>query len=145
VNFLRGQRGLEDFETNSLTKLFRHREAVLGDIVDSQPVYVQKPFANYQDAGYAAFKAQRARTPMVYVGANDGMLHAFYATLDPSSRNRGQEAWAVIPSAVLPNMYKLADDNYKRDGHQFYVDGTPVVGDIWSAALAHDGTILSAA
>ena len=32
----------------------------------------------------------------------------------------------MIPSAVLPNLYKLADDNYKRDGHQFYVDGTPV-------------------
>ena len=128
VNFLRGQRGLEDFETNSLTKLYRHREAVLGDIVDSQPVYVKEPFASYQDAGYAAFKSGNAgRTPMVYVGANDGMLHAFYGTLDPNpALNRGQEAWAVIPSSVLPNMYKLADENYSRDGHQFYVDGTPV-------------------
>ena len=132
VNFLRGQRGLEDFETNSLTKLFRHRETVLGDIVSSQPVYVQQPFAAYQDAGYAGFKATNAsRTPMVYVGANDGMLHAFFATLDPNpALTRGQEAWAVIPSTVLPNMYKLADENYKRDGHQFFVDGTPVVGDI---------------
>jgi Tfp pilus assembly protein, tip-associated adhesin PilY1 len=92
---------------------------------------VQEPFANYQDAGYMAYKASNAtRTPMVYVGANDGMLHAFYATLDPNpALNAGQEAWAVIPSSVLSNMYKLADDNYKRDGHQFYVDGTPVVGD----------------
>ena len=105
---------------------------MLGDIVDSQPVFVQQPFANYQDAGYTNFKSTNAtRTPMVYVGANDGMLHAFYATLDPNpALKRGQEAWAVIPSSVLSNMYKLADDNYKRDGHQFYVDGTPVVGDI---------------
>ena len=59
--------------------MFRKREAVLGDIVNSQPVYVGKPFANYQENNYAAFKAA-ARTPMLYVGANDGMLHAFYAT-----------------------------------------------------------------
>ena len=38
----------------------------------------------------------------------------------------GQEAWAVIPSAVLPNLYKLADVNYNANVHQFYVDGTPV-------------------
>jgi len=130
VNFLRGQRGNEDFETNSLTKLYRHRDNVLGDIVDSQPVYVQQPFAAYQDLAYASFKSTNAsRTAMVYVGANDGMLHAFYATLD-TALNGGKEAWAVIPSSVLPNMYKLADENYKRDGHQFYVDGTPVVGDV---------------
>jgi type IV pilus assembly protein PilY1 len=103
---------------------------VLGDIVDSQPVYVQQPFAAYQDLAYASFKSTNAsRTAMVYVGANDGMLHAFYATLD-TALNGGKEAWAVIPSSVLPNMYKLADENYKRDGHQFYVDGTPVVGDV---------------
>jgi type IV pilus assembly protein PilY1 len=136
VNFLRGQRGLENFATNSLTLLFRHREAVLGDIVDSQPVYVKEPFASYQDAYYAQFKANNlSRTAMVYVGANDGMLHAFYATLDPNPALKGgQEAWAVIPSSVLGNMYKLADDNYKRDGHQFYVDGTPVVGDVCTGA-----------
>ncbi len=69
---------------------------------------------------------------MLYVGANDGMLHAFYATTNLLDVNHGREAWAVIPSAVLPNLYKLADDNYKRDGHQFYVDGTPVAGDVWN-------------
>jgi Tfp pilus tip-associated adhesin PilY1 len=133
VNFLRGQRGNENFEANSLTKLFRHREAVLGDIVNSQPVYVGQPFANYQENNYAAFKAA-ARTPMLYVGANDGMLHAFYATVDLLDANHGREAWAVIPSAVLPNLYKLADDNYRRDGHQFYVDGTPIAGDVWNGS-----------
>ena len=131
VNFLRGQRGNEDFESNSLTKLFRHRDAILGDIVDSQPVYVGQPFANYQEHNYSGFKAT-LRTPMLYVGANDGMLHAFYSTVDLLDINHGQEAWAVIPSALLSNLYKLADDNYKRDGHQFYVDGTPVAGDVWN-------------
>jgi Tfp pilus tip-associated adhesin PilY1 len=131
LNFLRGQRGNENFESNSLTQLFRHRESVLGDIVNSQPVYVGQPFANYQEHNYTNFKTT-SRRAMLYVGANDGMLHAFYATVDLLDSKHGQEAWAVIPSAVLPNLYKLADDNYKRDGHQFYVDGTPVAGDVWN-------------
>ena len=38
----------------------------------------------------------------------------------------------MIPSSVLPNLYKLADDDYTHGGHQFYVDGTPSVGDIWT-------------
>ena len=82
VNFLRGQRGNEGFESNSLTKLFRHREAVLGDIVDSQPVYVgsRSPTTG---ARLRRLQGRPPRTAMVYVGANDGMLHAFYATLDP--------------------------------------------------------------
>jgi type IV pilus assembly protein PilY1 len=135
LNFLRGQRANEDFQVNSATKLFRLRDGVLGDIVDSQPVYVAMPFATYQDVGYANFKSTNAtRTPMLYVGANDGMLHAFYATTDLADPNHGQEAWAVVPSAVLSNMYKLADDSYKRDGHQFYVDSTPVAGDVYDGA-----------
>ena len=105
-------------------------ESVLGDIIDSQPVYVQAPFANYAENGYDTFKAANAgRTPMLYVGANDGMLHAFYATENMTDPLAGTEAWAVIPSAVLPNLYKLADSSYSRGQHEFLVDGTPVVGD----------------
>ena len=51
VNFLRGQRGLEGFVTNDVTKLYRAREHVLGDIVNGQPAYVRAPFASYGDAG----------------------------------------------------------------------------------------------
>ena len=130
VNFLRGQRGREGFEVGSLSKLFRKRDAVLGDIIDSQAVYVKTPVSDYAENGYGAFKAaQAARTSMLYVGANDGMLHAFYATEDLADPLAGTEAWAVIPSAVLPNMYKLADFAYSRGQHEFLVDGTPVVGD----------------
>ena len=131
VNFLRGQHGNEGFEANSLTRLFRTRASVLGDIVGSQPVYVKAPFAAYQDAGYKTFAlANAGRTPMVYAGANDGMLHAFYAGFDGADALRGQEKWAIIPTAVLPNLYKLADDSYKNN-HQFYVDGTAVAGDVY--------------
>ena len=134
VNFLRGQRGLEAFVAGDAGKLYREREHVLGDIVGGQPVYVKGPFASYQDADYAAFKSANAsRTPMLYVAANDGMLHAFFAGADPTDAQGGKEAWAFIPSTVLPNLYKLADDNYKNN-HRFFVDGTPTVGD------AHNGT-----
>jgi len=130
VNFLRGQRGREGFEVGSLSKLFRKRDAVLGDIIDSQAVYVKAPFADYAENAYGTFKAaQSSRTSMLYVGANDGMLHAFYATENLADPLAGTEAWAVIPSAVLPNMYKLADFAYSRGQHEFLVDGTPVVGD----------------
>ena len=83
VNFLRGHRGNEDFTSNSLTKLFRNRERVLGDIVDSQPVYVRPAVRELPGATTTPPSRQHApRTPMLYVGANDGMLHAFYATLN---------------------------------------------------------------
>ena len=143
VNYLRGQRGAEDFEAGTTGKLFRLRKHVLGDVVGGQPVYVKAPRSTYQDAGYQAFKAANAnRTPMVYVAANDGMLHALYAgsasAVDP---NAGKEAWAVIPSVLLPNLYKLADNDY-RNVHQFYVDGTPVAGDVRDATTSTWKTLL---
>jgi hypothetical protein len=60
---------------------------------------------------------------MIYTGGNDGMLHAFDAAT-------GEEAWAFIPKLVLPNLFKLADNNYANT-HQFYVDGAPTVGDVY--------------
>jgi len=131
VNFVRGQRGLEDFQPNDLTKLYRVRKHVLGDIVNSQPVYVRNPFFDYTDAGYDAFKSTWAlRAPMVYAAANDGMLHAFYAgTLTPSA-NDGQEVWAFIPREVLPRLNRLADTNYSKL-HEYTVDATPSVGDVF--------------
>jgi type IV pilus assembly protein PilY1 len=63
---------------------------------------------------------------MVYVGANDGMLHAFYTD---AGANQGQEAWAYVPNFLFPTLYKLADKYYSSK-HEYYVDGTPVRGDI---------------
>jgi type IV pilus assembly protein PilY1 len=67
---------------------------------------------------------------MLYVPANDGMLHAFYAGANAADPLGGKEAWAFMPTAVLPNLYKLADTYYKNH-HEFFVDGTPVVGDVF--------------
>lgn len=116
VNFLRGDR------TNE-SSYFRTRARVLGDIVASEARYVKQPQQKYLDPGYAEFKQDKVgRAATVYVGANDGMLHAFDALT-------GQERWAFVPTAVLPDMYRLADINYETK-HRYFVDGTPEVGDI---------------
>lgn len=144
VNFIRGQRGKEGFvslptpTSNDANKLYRAREHVLGDIVNAQPVYVRKPFAQYTDIGYSQFKTNNEnRTPMVYVAANDGMLHAFNAGTSIIDTNGGLEAWAFIPTMVLPNLYNLASENYSTQ-HKFFVDGTPTAGDVFDSSSSAD-------
>ncbi|MDB5971610.1 MAG: hypothetical protein JWQ90_4060 [Hydrocarboniphaga sp.] len=134
VEYLRGDRSLEgDIFDGSMP--FRSREHLLGDIVDSEPVYVKKPIFSYADAGYDSFKSgNAARTATVYVAANDGMLHAF-------SADTGTELWAYIPTALLPRLYKLADKNYSTR-HEYFADGTPIVGDVYFGGAWH--TILVA-
>jgi Tfp pilus tip-associated adhesin PilY1 len=124
VNFLRGQRGFEGFVANSATKLYRAREHVLGDIVGSSVAIVKSPNADYSDAGYATFlSTNAARSTTLYVGSNSGMLHAI-------SADTGSEKWAYIPRAVMPDLYRLADNNYDVN-HRFFVDGSPSVGDVY--------------
>jgi type IV pilus assembly protein PilY1 len=140
VNYLRGQRGKEGFDSGppilntDINKLYRTREHVLGDIVNAQPVFVKAPFAEYDDAGYALFKALKAgRTPMVYSAANDGMLHAVYAGTSILDTDGGKEAWAFMPSMVLPDLFRLASETYATE-HLYSVDGTPAVGDVLDPA-----------
>ena len=124
VNFLRGERSNEGDVTDA-NKYFRQRTHRLGDIVNSEAVYVSKSLVNYNDADYDSFKNTAAtRQGVVYVGANDGMLHAFRS-------DTGDELWAYMPTAVLPNLYKLADKQYATQ-HQYTVDGTPVVQDVYT-------------
>jgi len=142
VNFLRGNRGNEGFANNQSGKLFRTRAGIFGDIVSAQPRYVTSPRQSYADTGYTAFKAANvSRTPMVYAAANDGMVHAIYAGTSPTDPQGGKEAWAVIPSSVAPNMYKLADVNYSNL-HTYFVDATPAVGDVYDPATSTWRTIL---
>ncbi len=150
VNFVRGQRFNEGFTINDADKLYRSRIAVLGDIVNAQPVFVKAPFASYTDAGYvdggSPFKTTgtaATRPPMVYVASNGGMLHAFYAGSSTTDPLGGKEAWAHIPSMVLPNLYKLADNNYAAN-HQYTVDGTPSVGDFYDTNASAWKTMLVA-
>lgn len=132
-------RGSDENEDNDLDGMFRERTFPLGDIVHSQPVPVGGPEWQYldgNDPGYSAFKAAFAsRSKRVYVGANDGMVHAF----DDAN---GSEAWAFIP----PEFFRgLATDISGTDGlaglsfqpgglptfdHRFYANATPRIVDV---------------
>ncbi|EXJ15873.1 PilC/PilY family type IV pilus protein [Imhoffiella purpurea] len=129
VNWLRGA---------SVTG-YRSRETLLGDIVNSDPLYIREP----GNDGYAAmpegtpgrdtyigdgnFILNHAdRKAMIYVGANDGMLHAFEAAT-------GVEKFAYIPNAVFENLPRLADPDYpdSPNAHRYFVDGSPSIGDAY--------------
>lgn len=126
VNFLRGDATYEA-ETNTTDPLYRERAAKLGDIINASPVYVKKSPLAYSDTGHSTHvTATATRKGVLYAGANDGMLHAF----DVST---GSELWAFVPSFVMPNLHKLADTDY-RSNHRFFVDGTPVVADIYTGS-----------
>jgi type IV pilus assembly protein PilY1 len=119
VEYLRGNAALE--KRNGGT--FRDRSHILGDIVDSQVIYVGPALSPYLTSSYVTFaKAQINRQPMLYVGGNDGMLHGFNATT-------GTEVFSYIPNGVFSNLYKLADPLYNQS-HQFYVNGSPQSGDV---------------
>ncbi len=145
VNFLRGAPMFEDQLSNPAgNRVYRDRNHVLGDIVNAQPVYVKTTNAGYADAGYKDFKncvndgvgagCGGARLSAVYVAGNDGMLHS----LDGDT---GNERWAFIPRTVMPRLYLLADKDYSSR-HQYYVDGSPTVGDVYDPVAAEWKTIL---
>ncbi len=129
VNYLRGQRGMEDRPDNPL-RLYRQRERLLGAPINAQPLYVGPPAFRYADANYADFRdsAAAARRRMVYLATNDGMLHA----IDAAS---GDERWAFIPGGVLPNMARSADVGFAAS-FRYLLDGAPVAADICPSAPA---------
>lgn len=121
VNYIRGDRSGE----TATPQKYRQRASLLGDIVNAEPVVLVAPAADYSattNPGYAAFKTLHASRPtLVLQGANDGMLHAFNAA-------NGDEAWAYVPSLVLPTLANLS--RLTDFAHKYYVDGTPTVADV---------------
>lgn len=116
-------RGAATNEGTAAPKFRKRPTSKLGDIVNSAPLYVGIPSSNYNLAGYSAYRsAAAARTKMIYVGANDGMLHGFDAA-------NGREKIAYVPNALYPHLSKLADVNY---AHRYFVDGSPKAGDVYS-------------
>ena len=129
LDYLRGDRSNEVRSAGTLRN--RSPDSVLGDIVNAAPLYVGSPpfrYGTLETADYATFQTeQKDRTKMLYVGANDGMLHAIGA-------DDGIEKWAFIPSSVFKNLYSLTDPGYQ---HKFYVDGSPVMGDAYYGSNWH--------
>lgn len=127
LNYLRGDRSRE-------ASPFRTRTKLLGDIVNSGVVYSGAPQAFLgADTTFTGFASTNAsRTPAIFVGANDGMLHAFNATT-------GDELFGYIPSWMGPKLAALTAPTYVGN-HQAYVDASPVVAEaqVGSAGTSAD-------
>lgn len=111
--------------------------SVLGDIVNSGPLYVGAPSAGYADIdhpGYSGFRTRYLlRKSVVYVGANDGMFHGFDAALDTNGdpvSTGGDEIIAYVPTQVFGSLSRLTAQNYNRN-HRYLVDGTPMAADAY--------------
>ena len=141
LDFIRGDRTKEGLGATD----YRTRGSRLGDIVNSTPIFVGKPEMSWPEFSenslfgasgteYSTYKdsaSVQGRTPVVYVGANDGMLHGFNASLTGSGA--GEEVFAYIPGALFSSttgegLHYLADQSYS---HKFYTDLTPVVSDVY--------------
>lgn len=152
VDWLSGVRTLEG-------TTFRTRSSLLGAVFGSQPAFVGTPTGSYSDAfptgspeakalitssanSYSAFLATWATRPStVYVGANDGMLHAFDARLaSVTGAQPGRELWAYVPASVYPNL--SAQSRLNKFSFTPTVDGSPVTGDVFfnSASTANHST-----
>ncbi|WP_440108092.1 pilus assembly protein [Acidovorax sp. BL-A-41-H1] len=126
LNYIRGSRIKEG-------NPFRVRSSLMGDVVNSTVAYSGPPSLDFSGAGYVAFRTANAnRTPAVFAGANDGMLHAFNAT-------NGDELFGYIPSWLGPKLSALPDPGFATS-HQNYVDAPIAVGEaqVASAGLATD-------
>lgn len=108
----------------------------IGDIINSAPVIVKRPNSYYTINDYSLFYTnQRNRNNMVYVGANDGQLHAFLLT-ETATIAAGTEMWSFVPKSLLPKLNEatinrasdMCDTAYC---HQYFVDGSPQAADIY--------------
>ena len=104
IEFLRGDRTGEG-------STYRQRQSVLGDVINAEPVVVT----------YAG------NVPIIFQGANDGMLHVVDGRTDASASTRGQELWAYVPKLLHPSLDQLASPSYQ---HRYYIDGTPAAAEV---------------
>ncbi|NLV96691.1 MAG: hypothetical protein GX043_05065 [Desulfovibrionales bacterium] len=153
IDFIRGkdlQNNKSTFDTISESVRSRKLDSNsptwrLGDIIYSSPVMVASPIGNYdliyKDRTYEEFyKKYRNRRHVIYVGANDGMLHAFNGGFFNSTNSQfnkkigsetnydlGTELWAYVPYNLLPHLRWLMSPEYGSDLHVAYMDLEPKV------------------
>ena len=143
VSYLRGDPSNE--QKNGGT--YRNRSVSLGDIVNSDPVYVYAEDFGYEllpeatvstPNSYAQFRdvTKAARRKMLYVSSNDGFVHGFDASQGTSG---GVEQFAFVPAAAHSQLPKLALPGYS---HQYFVDGPLFAGDAYFSSSANWKTVL---
>ena len=130
INFIHGRLTLADTSTPT-------RDWVLGDVLHSKPnifnynIYdfspqseVVGPTAGAANSGFeygdwandcSTGTTVDCNKTVIFVGANDGMLHAF-------ADHNGEELWGYVPPNLLPYLQNLSDE-----AHDYYVDGTPII------------------
>lgn len=119
LNYVRGDR------TNETD--FRARKLIMGDVINSPATLKGAPDTNISDSGYSTFySTYKNRTPTLYIGSNDGMLHAFRAADSKTESTNGQEIFAYVPRAVSTKLAKLTDKAYTKDA---FVDGAIAVAE----------------
>ncbi len=144
LEYLRGDRSNENAGLQ-----FRSRVSLLGDIVNSGPVFVGAPNLAWPDIApfpssvgsrYSDFKnsSVKNRKRIVYSGSNDGMLHAY---LDNGDSNDGEEVLAYLPLSLASTeatsgYHYLTNPSYI---HNWYVDLTPTVSDVFMTTNAGSG------
>jgi type IV pilus assembly protein PilY1 len=147
LDYLRGDPSHEESSAATTgAKVYRNRSRALGDIVGSRVRVVGPPAAIYSAAanpGYAKFKTDyKDRTPVVYVGSNDGMLHAINASTKAADTTvAGTEMFAYVPGALYEGPGTAATTGLQTRGdpdfkHRFFVDGNPATFDIDFARTA---------
>ncbi len=115
----------------------RSRKQLLGDIIHSNISFL----GQLQNYGFASLKGSEGsrysdfikhktnRKEVVFVGANDGMLHAF-------DSGNGEELFAYIPNEIFSKIAAISDPRYGCDepdclAHEYLVDGKTALGDAY--------------
>lgn len=134
LNYLRGIQTKEIGQTGGT---YRKRSSILGDIINSDPLYVGHINYGYATlpegvSTYASFVATPRRA-MIYVAANDGMLHGFDASTTVGIG--GQEQFAYLPNAAITSsLVELTNPAY---AHKYSVDASPQAGDVYFNGAWH--------
>ncbi len=132
--------GTQEFRDRTRTIGLTTTRNVLGDIIHSRPVYINKSDYGYPDDPnadpdkvYSKFLEGLNRDAMVYIGANDGILHGINA-------ETGVEKFGFIPATLVPKLREQSELNFDEN-HQIYIDGKPTgtdakIGGSWATVYA---------
>ena len=139
ANYIKGDPSLERGNTlaNLVAGTLRIRDTPLGDIVNSVPAYDGPTDLGHSSSGmpgansYATYVAttKASRPKRMWVGSNDGMLHAFNAS---NSGAGGLIQWSFIPQALQSKLVDLASPAYT---HTYFMDGKVTVADVFDGAI----------
>ncbi len=147
VDYIRGDR---TFEAITTTPTFRTRQSILGDVMHATPAFAGTPSLRWPQVDsvtnkfgvtgnrYSDYKTlKKNRTKVLYVSANDGMLHAFRTETDTQlttpNNQAGDELFAFMPSFIFSNQtnegyHFLVQPTYT---HKYYLDLSPTYSDIY--------------